>query len=231
MQFLVLLPIILFMGFDWFALQQKKIKLGYITKPMVIVSIIFWTFLQIGNKSIIGSDGGNILWVIIGLIFSLAGDVVLMLPNRRFKLGLVLFLFAHISYNLALTPIFFKTMVAPSIFLAVFIVPIISFFVYLLQRVMNARKMLDLYPYAAVYLLVISSVLYRAISTFFVWKSNPIFSYLVALGAFSMFLADALLGYRQWVEEKKYARLMSRIFYQGGQALFAIGVVSHYLSL
>ena len=231
MQFIFLFLIFVFMGLDWFALQQKKIKLGYVTKPMVIISILIWVWIQIKDVTILGSDASNILWLILGLVCSLIGDVILMLPSRRFKIGLVLFLFAHVSYNLALTPIFLETMVAPSIFLAIFIVPVVCFFAYLLQRVMNARKILDLYPYTLVYLVVISSTLYRAISTFFVWKSNPIFSYLVALGVFSMFLADALLGYRQWVEEKKYTRLISRIFYQSGQALFAIGVVSHYLSL
>lgn len=41
------------------------------------------------------------LAVVGGLIFSLAGDVLLMLPNSQFVLGLVSFLLAHIFYIVA----------------------------------------------------------------------------------------------------------------------------------
>ncbi len=231
MNYLLLLPVLLIMVADWYALQTKKIKLGYITKPLVIIAILITAFIQIGNTKFIGTSAGNILWVLIGLAFSLAGDITLMLPKRPFKLGLFLFLLAHIAYNLAITPVFQSSTLAPSIFLAIFFVPVVIFFAYLLQRVMNARKILDLYAPSLLYLIVISSTLYRAISSFFLWKSNPLFSYFAALGAFSMFYADSLLGYRQWVIEHKYTRLISRIFYQLGQLLFAFGVLNHYLSL
>ncbi|MEK7241032.1 MAG: lysoplasmalogenase [Gemmatimonadota bacterium] len=37
-------------------------------------------------------------WIAVGLVASLAGDILLMLPPGRFVLGLVAFLMAHLSY-------------------------------------------------------------------------------------------------------------------------------------
>lgn len=39
--------------------------------------------------------------IVIGLLFSLAGDIFLMLPTDRFIAGLVAFLLAHVAYSVA----------------------------------------------------------------------------------------------------------------------------------
>jgi len=43
------------------------------------------------------------LWLAIGLLFSLAGDVALLWPERFFLAGLAAFLFTHVAYLLAFT--------------------------------------------------------------------------------------------------------------------------------
>jgi uncharacterized membrane protein YhhN len=42
-------------------------------------------------------------WVLIGLLFSLAGDIALLWPQKGFLIGLVSFLFAHAAYLVAFT--------------------------------------------------------------------------------------------------------------------------------
>lgn len=42
-------------------------------------------------------------WIVAGLVFSLAGDVLLMLPSDRFAAGLASFLVAHLCYIAAFT--------------------------------------------------------------------------------------------------------------------------------
>jgi uncharacterized membrane protein YhhN len=42
-------------------------------------------------------------WILAGLAFSLAGDVLLMLPSDRFAAGLASFLLAHLCYIAAFT--------------------------------------------------------------------------------------------------------------------------------
>jgi uncharacterized membrane protein YhhN len=45
----------------------------------------------------------NSLWITVGLAFSLAGDVLLLTPDRFFTLGLSAFLLTHIAYLFAFT--------------------------------------------------------------------------------------------------------------------------------
>ncbi|MDM8516238.1 lysoplasmalogenase [Desulfobacterales bacterium HSG16] len=69
----------------------------YIFKPLTMVFILAIAIL-----------GHNVspfykYMIIIGLIFSLAGDIFLMLPSDRFVAGLVAFLIAHLFYIAAFT--------------------------------------------------------------------------------------------------------------------------------
>lgn len=72
----------------------------YIFKPLTMVFIIAIALLQ---ESTI-SDTYKIL-IIVGLLFSVLGDVWLMLPDDRFVQGLVSFLIAHIFYIAAFTSV------------------------------------------------------------------------------------------------------------------------------
>ena len=70
----------------------------YIFKPLTLVLIIF---IALQTKS--GAPGLYKSLVVAGLLFSLAGDVFLMLPRDRFVGGLVSFLVAHVFYIAAFT--------------------------------------------------------------------------------------------------------------------------------
>lgn len=67
----------------------------YIFKPLTMVFIL-WI-------AILGQAASPFYkyMVIVGLLFSLAGDVFLMLPSDRFVAGLVAFLIAHLFYIVA----------------------------------------------------------------------------------------------------------------------------------
>lgn len=69
--------------------QRKHI---YIFKPLTMVFILLIAILGQTTLSFYKH------MIIIGLIFSLAGDVLLMLPSDRFMAGLVAFLIAHLLY-------------------------------------------------------------------------------------------------------------------------------------
>lgn len=73
-------------------------RLDYVATPLatILVIAIAWTDP--------GDEGDSYRrFVLAGLVFSLAGDVYLMLPGDRFLAGLVAFLFAHVSYTVAFT--------------------------------------------------------------------------------------------------------------------------------
>ena len=68
----------------------------YVFKPLIMVFIISLALTGMkGNRKFYG------YFVLLGLLFSLTGDVLLMLPSNLFVQGLVSFLIAHIFYILA----------------------------------------------------------------------------------------------------------------------------------
>jgi hypothetical protein len=60
--------------------------------------LILW-FVQVGGLE------GRLLWFGLGLVFSLAGDIFLMLPSRFFIAGLIAFLLGHVFYIFGFDPI------------------------------------------------------------------------------------------------------------------------------
>ncbi len=76
---------------DWLAVGFGWNKAKYITKPLVMILLITWMTIQ-------GGWHFPVLWFTLGAIFSLLGDVFLMLPGNFFLAGLVSFLLAHLLY-------------------------------------------------------------------------------------------------------------------------------------
>jgi uncharacterized membrane protein YhhN len=63
-----------------------------IAKPAVMIALFIWLWTSAGLN-------GALLWFGLGILLSLAGDVLLMISlDRLFKAGLIAFLFAHVAY-------------------------------------------------------------------------------------------------------------------------------------
>jgi uncharacterized membrane protein YhhN len=67
--------------------------LVYAAKPLATLLIIGIALLAAPH-----AEPGVARWILAGLVFSLAGDVLLMLPQDRFAAGLASFLVAHLCY-------------------------------------------------------------------------------------------------------------------------------------
>ncbi len=72
--------------------------LVYVAKPLATLLI-----LALAASAPPGADPRVAWWILAGLVFSLAGDVLLMLPSDRFTAGLASFLVAHVCYIAAFT--------------------------------------------------------------------------------------------------------------------------------
>jgi uncharacterized membrane protein YhhN len=70
----------------------------YAAKPLATLLILALAWLAPP-----GADPQVARWILAGLVFSLAGDVLLMLPSDQFKAGLASFLVAHLCYIAAFT--------------------------------------------------------------------------------------------------------------------------------
>ena len=74
---------------NWVAAQKKRRHLVYFAKPVTMLALLLW---MIENKA----TDGFMLWFMLAVIFSLVGDVFLMLPKNYFLPGLASFLVAHV---------------------------------------------------------------------------------------------------------------------------------------
>ena len=71
--------------------------LNFAFKPLATLCVIAWAALDASDDALVKR------WIVIGLAFSLAGDVALLWPVQGFLAGLVAFLLGHVSYLVALT--------------------------------------------------------------------------------------------------------------------------------
>lgn len=86
-------------GLTIYSSLRGRRQLQYITKPLTTVLILALGLMKPGTTP----DYYRIL-IVIGLAFSLLGDILLMLPQDRFVFGLASFLVTHLLYIIAFIP-------------------------------------------------------------------------------------------------------------------------------
>jgi len=78
--------------------QRGPRALVYVAKPLAMLAI-----LALAAFAAPHADSSVARWILVGLVFSLSGDVLLMLPSDRFAAGLASFGVAHVCYIAAFT--------------------------------------------------------------------------------------------------------------------------------
>ena len=77
---------------DWVAVARRAKRVEYVAKPLTLLALIGVAL------AVDPADAGVRVAFVVALVFSLAGDVFLMLPSDRFLAGLASFLGAHLAY-------------------------------------------------------------------------------------------------------------------------------------
>lgn len=81
---------------DWVAVSSGRKTLEYVTKPLTMVALI-------GAAAALEPISSAVrVAFIVALVFSLIGDIALMVPGNRFVAGLSAFLIAHVAYIIGL---------------------------------------------------------------------------------------------------------------------------------
>ena len=152
--------------------------------------------------------------IIIGLLFSLGGDIFLMLPEDHFLAGLISFLLAHLAYILAFTGDVRNVMI-PWLGLP-FLGYALAFYVYLAPS-LDKRRI----PVMA-YAVIISVMGWAAWGR---WLTLGEASNLVAAtGALSFIISDSLLAYQRFVKSAAWGQLAILSTYYLAQLLIAWSV-------
>jgi uncharacterized membrane protein YhhN len=181
----------------------------YIFKPLTTILILLTAFLA--DASLASSYQRLILF---GLLFSLAGDVFLMLPKDRFIFGLFSFLIAHVFYIVAFTG-------GPGPGFTGWIIAMI-----VLIGVVQAALLL---PYAGrmklpvlAYMIVILVMLWRAWERFQVFGRTG--TLLAAVGAALFVFSDSLLAWNRFRHPFRSAEAIKLSAYFAAQWLIACSV-------
>ena len=205
---------------NWIAVAKSWKPLEYFTKPAVMLALLTWLWTNDGFV-------GSLIWFSLGLIFSLAGDVFLMLPREQFIAGLVSFLLAHVAYiiGFSLTP---PPINLPGLILALVIL-LTAFQIF--RRIaagLDSTNNSELKLPVLVYTIVISLMLLSALFTFLrpEWSFLP--SIIVSFGALLFLLSDTFLAWNKFVTPLRFGNLLVIINYHIGQMLIILGTLLHF---
>ena len=203
---------------DWLAVAKQWRRVAYFAKPLTILLLYTWFVCQAGLQ-------GAALWFGIGLLFSLAGDVFLLLPPRFFLFGLAAFALTHLAYLFG----FLLPLPTGGYLWMVLILPIVALLTFLVMHRVAAsqiqRGLRKLVLPTIFYTVLISLMLVSALWTLFRadWVMRD--AVLVSLGAIFFYISDWTNAWIRFVKPVRTGRVLVMVSYHLGQFLLMLGLV------
>jgi uncharacterized membrane protein YhhN len=215
---ILLIAAFVFAGLEALALQKNWFKLEVVAKPGVMLCLFLWLLTTTGLE-------GATFWFGVGILLSLAGDVLLMISlDRLFLAGLVAFLLAHIFYVIGFN-IPMPAISAWSVILAVLIgwggAKIIRRILTSVIEKGQGRMRLPIIVYSVVISLMLLSAMIKLNDL--TWSASA--SILVAVGAFLFYLSDVILAWNKFVAPFQHGRIYNIAAYHLGQIALIAGVI------
>jgi alkenylglycerophosphocholine/alkenylglycerophosphoethanolamine hydrolase len=204
---------------DWIGRARGSKPLEYVGKPLAMVFLLAWLYQATGFA-------GGVAWFALALLFSLIGDIFLMLPQEQFVAGLAAFLLAQLSYIITFNRTPFGA--GSSTWVLALLVLALGVWVYSqlasgLQASGTPRMRLPL----LIYSLALAGMLFSGVACL----ARPAWSFTaaapVAFGAALFFASDSLLGWNKFVAPVRGGRTLVHITYHLGQLGITLGVILH----
>ena len=210
-----------FAALEVIAVSKNLGGLEYIAKPAVMIFLFLWLYTTTGLQE-------NTLWFGLGVLLSLAGDVLLMISlDRLFLPGLAAFLLAHLSYITGFRAEL-TTFSVWSLILLVFIAINVSRLIRRIVGAMRAKGENQLILPVIVYGIVISLMLYATMTTLSNLAWTPLGAFLVSAGALLFVASDGILAWMKFVSPLKNGRVWNIALYHLGQIGLIAGVISQF---
>lgn len=205
---------------NWIAATKKWKWLVYLTKPAVMLAIMAYVWRL---RPYLLSPDGRVNWLIGALLFSLVGDVLLMLPGNFFVPGLMAFLVGHVAYIVSFAAVSTFTVNAPLI-IVVSMVSASAYQIYrqiatALERSGNQKLKIPVLIYTS----TLSAMLIMALNTL---TSNSFENYRALFasgGALLFLLSDTWLAWDRFVEPLPWRDFRIMATYHAGQAFLCLG--------
>jgi len=188
-------------------------KRVYFWKPLSTLLVMLVCALSFTRPNV----NGTFTWLILlGLAFSLGGDVALMFrTDSAFLIGVGFFALAQLTYGFTFRLL--EGFHAPKD--PVVIVPFITSMLFLIFMYKYLGRMRI--P-VAIYALLISFMVCSAISTLFDHGFSPLRSALLVAGASLFYVSDIILAVDKFRRPFRLSRLANLATYYGGQLLIAL---------
>ncbi len=205
---------------DWVATRKAWERVCWFAKPAPMITLIAWF-------SLAGHWTGPLLAAGLGLVFSLLGDVLLMLPARFFLAGMGAFLVTQVAYIVGFNHL-------PMEFRWEILLPVAAAagaFAFLMGRVragLRRRRESGLLVPIGVYAVVLSLMMLSALATLFRPGWDPQAALVVSLGGVLFFLSDATLAYHQFVARVPRGDLLVMVTYHLAQLFIAGGMLEQF---
>ena len=206
---------------DLFAVYADNETLRYFSKPLLMAVLIF---LFISQTT--GFTSSLKKWMVLALLFSWAGDVLLMfdsISSNFFIFGLVAFLLAHIFYIVLFDLIRVREKLRQSL------LPLLPIAIYYLVLIGLLQPHLgDMRKPVAIYGLIICIMLSFATD---LWRmKDRAISLLIILGALLFICSDSLLAINKFYKPFEYAGIAIMSTYGLAQLLITLGAVRYITS-
>jgi uncharacterized membrane protein YhhN len=189
---------------DWTAKARSQRVLEYVCKPGTLAALI----VAAAALDPAADAQTRRVWFVAALVFSLAGDVLLMLPQDLFVPGLAAFLVAHVCY---LAGFWSSGPEATALVVAVVVVVLVVAPLgrTILRAIARAALPRELRIAVAAYMTVISAMLATALATG---------NILAAVGATLFVASDSLIAWDRFVRRLAWAPVAIMVTYHLGQA-------------
>jgi len=193
---------------DWFAVGARNRVAEYVSKPLTMVVLIAAALALTPVSDSVRA------WFLVGLAFSLAGDVFLMLPRNLFVAGLGSFLLAHVAYIVGLIARgqHVGWLLAG---VAVVVVALAAVGRPVLRAVRAGDEPALLGPVTA-YMVVISTMVACAFGT-----RNGF----AIVGASLFYASDSLIAWGRFLHDREWGRLAVMVTYHLGQIGLVLSII------
>ncbi len=211
----LLIPALVTGMVNWIAVAQAQKRVEYIVKPGTLILVILAALLLMRGAG----NGRLALFFVLGLCFSLAGDVFLMLPGEQFFIpGLIAFFIAHVFYIIGLNP------TLPPLGSVLVLIVVAALGVTLYRRIaasLHQKGEQAMRVPVGAYATILSLMLFSAWATLFrpTWPATARLS--VILGATLFFASDSMLAWNKFVAPSRILRVLVMVTYHLAQFALA----------
>jgi len=206
---------------NWAAVVKSWKRAEYVTKPAVMVLLLAWFWQFAGVQ-----DGST--WFLAGILFSMGGDIALLLPKGWFLVGLVLFLFVQLSYIVGFGSLPPPVLPGGMILLAISVISIVVLYLKF-SAGLKQKNLKGLNIPVFVYIVMITLMVLSAWLTFLQPDWSISHAALVSAGALLFFASDGILAWNRFIQPVPHERSIVMATYHLGQMGIILGAALHFV--